>query len=186
MDIESHADVLPPLYARWASEFLSGAIPAEIAATCSDCAMLPGERESAPTCRCCPTSSSGACWPMSAPSSRVDARASRRGCPRVSRCPEGSLDVLDLAAHHPLGRAGRHVEILGRALLLAAGLRFLRHGCHPPCGPRVTEGALRERKRNQRLAGVPLLELCEFDGAQELCARRIECRIREGGRSLSR
>jgi hypothetical protein len=35
-------DVLPPLYARWASEFLSGAIPAETAATCNDCAMLCG------------------------------------------------------------------------------------------------------------------------------------------------
>ena len=33
-------DVLPPLYARWASEFLSGAIPAETEATCGDCAML--------------------------------------------------------------------------------------------------------------------------------------------------
>jgi hypothetical protein len=62
MDIESHADVLPQLYARWASEFLSGAIPAETAATCSDCAMLPGERESArpaaapffnPETKCC-------------------------------------------------------------------------------------------------------------------------------------
>lgn len=43
-------DVLPPLYARWASEFLSGAIPAETEATCSDCAMLCGtpEKASAP------------------------------------------------------------------------------------------------------------------------------------------
>jgi len=38
------SDVLPPLYARWASEFLSGAIPAETEATCSDCAMLSAER----------------------------------------------------------------------------------------------------------------------------------------------
>ena len=37
------SDVLPPLYARWASEFLSGAIPAESEATCSDCAMVSGE-----------------------------------------------------------------------------------------------------------------------------------------------
>ena len=36
-------DVLPLLYARWASEFLSGAIPAEAEATCSDCAMLSGD-----------------------------------------------------------------------------------------------------------------------------------------------
>src|SRR5947208_9693702 len=35
-------DALPPLYARWASQFLSGAIPAETEATCSDCAMLCG------------------------------------------------------------------------------------------------------------------------------------------------
>jgi hypothetical protein len=34
------SDVLPPLYARWAAEFLGGAIPAETEATCRDCAML--------------------------------------------------------------------------------------------------------------------------------------------------
>lgn len=34
------ADVLPPLYARWAHEFLGGAIPAEMEATCNHCAML--------------------------------------------------------------------------------------------------------------------------------------------------
>lgn len=38
-----HSDDLPPLYARWASEFLSGPIPAETEATCSTCAMLPDE-----------------------------------------------------------------------------------------------------------------------------------------------
>ncbi len=57
-----HADVLPPLYARWASEFLGGAIPAESAATCNDCAMLSGERGTArpaaapffnPDTKCC-------------------------------------------------------------------------------------------------------------------------------------
>jgi hypothetical protein len=56
------SDVLPPLYARWASEFLSGAIPAESEATCSDCAMLSGERGTArpaaapffnPDTKCC-------------------------------------------------------------------------------------------------------------------------------------
>ena len=41
--VGGQSDVLPPLYARWASEFLSGAIPAESEATCSDCAMVSGE-----------------------------------------------------------------------------------------------------------------------------------------------
>ena len=81
-----HADVLPPLYARWASEFLGGAIAAESAATCNDCAISPasaGRRapsrrrssiptpSAAPTCQCCPISSSGACWPTTARSSRA-------------------------------------------------------------------------------------------------------------------
>src|SRR5262249_36487234 len=35
-------DVLPPLYARWASEFLTSPIAAEKEATCGDCAMLCG------------------------------------------------------------------------------------------------------------------------------------------------
>jgi len=57
-----HADVLPPLYARWASEFLGGAIAAESAATCNDCAMLSSERGTArpaaapffnPDTKCC-------------------------------------------------------------------------------------------------------------------------------------
>jgi hypothetical protein len=39
--------VLPPLYARWASELLRGPIPAETAATCRDCAMLCGEHGTA-------------------------------------------------------------------------------------------------------------------------------------------
>jgi hypothetical protein len=59
---EGDADVLPPLYARWASEFLSGAVPAESAATCSDCAMVSGEGKKArpaaapffnPETKCC-------------------------------------------------------------------------------------------------------------------------------------
>lgn len=39
---DSSNDALPPLYARWASEFLSGPIPVETEATCGDCAMLCG------------------------------------------------------------------------------------------------------------------------------------------------
>ena len=55
-------DVLPALYAGWASEFLGGAIPAETEATCSDCAMLCGTRGDArpaaapffdPRTKCC-------------------------------------------------------------------------------------------------------------------------------------
>ena len=34
------ATILPPLYARWADEFLGGSIPAEIEATCQQCALL--------------------------------------------------------------------------------------------------------------------------------------------------
>jgi hypothetical protein len=43
-----HSDDLPPLYARWASEFLRAPIPAETEATCSNCAMLAGEGEAHP------------------------------------------------------------------------------------------------------------------------------------------
>lgn len=38
-----YSDDLPPLYARWASEFLSAPIPVETEATCSNCAMLAAE-----------------------------------------------------------------------------------------------------------------------------------------------
>jgi hypothetical protein len=49
MPRSAYSDDLPPLYARWASEFLSGPIPAETEATCSNCAMLPADGGNAHT-----------------------------------------------------------------------------------------------------------------------------------------
>ena len=40
--------MLPPLYAGWVEELLSGPVPEETRATCHNCAMLPRESDGAP------------------------------------------------------------------------------------------------------------------------------------------